>query len=462
MSKLLRCAIYIRVSTSEQAMHGKSLQAQREYLEKYASEHNMVVVGVYADEGQTARKELKKRKAIHSLLKDVEAHKLDVIIFWKMDRWFRNVSDFYKVQDILDANNVKWIAVAEPQMNLDTRDGRLNLNIMLSIGQNEVDTTSERIKFTVNSMIENGRLVWGDKNLGFGYTITDGKIVKDPETEHMADAFFQYILIHKSKNSAVKYMRDTFRIDFTYSMLRTMMNSEFYIGKYRNNENYCPAYLTKQQWEDIQKINKQNIKKASSGRIYYFSSMIRCPECGVLLAGSGCSSIINRKTKEKKTYCYYRCNNWAMNHNCNYSHKLSQNLIEQYLINNLALEYDRFRTRTTSIQAAKKQHARKRTKSAINAEISRLNLLFQKGRINFDYYNDEYSKLEQELKELDNVIPFRANYSHIENLLSDDFIKNYNSLTESNKQVFWHTIIEHIYVKDKDVVAVDFRGNVSD
>ena len=47
--KILRCAIYIRVSTFEQSVHGKSLQAQKEYLEHYAKEHNMSVVEVYED-----------------------------------------------------------------------------------------------------------------------------------------------------------------------------------------------------------------------------------------------------------------------------------------------------------------------------------------------------------------------------------------------------------------------------
>ena len=91
-SKIERCAIYIRVSTAEQMMHGKSLEAQKQYLTNYAKEHNMTVAGVYADEGKTARKELKKRKAIHSLLEDVKAGKIDVIIFWRIDRWFRNLS----------------------------------------------------------------------------------------------------------------------------------------------------------------------------------------------------------------------------------------------------------------------------------------------------------------------------------------------------------------------------------
>ena len=95
--KPLRCALYIRVSTAEQMVHGKSLEAQREYLEQYAKEQNMTVAGVYADEGKTARKELKKRRAIHALLEDVKAGRIDRILFWRLDRWFRNLSDFYKV-----------------------------------------------------------------------------------------------------------------------------------------------------------------------------------------------------------------------------------------------------------------------------------------------------------------------------------------------------------------------------
>ena len=31
-TKIERCAIYIRVSTTEQMMHGKSLEAQKEYF----------------------------------------------------------------------------------------------------------------------------------------------------------------------------------------------------------------------------------------------------------------------------------------------------------------------------------------------------------------------------------------------------------------------------------------------
>lgn len=312
MEKLLRCAIYIRVSTWEQATHGKSLTAQKEYLEGYAENHGMTVVGVYADEGQTARKELKKRKAIHTLLTDVKADKIDVILFWRMDRWFRNVSDFYKVQDILDAHGTRWVDVGEPNINMETRDGRLSLNLALAIGQNEVDTTSERIKFTVDNTIKNGGMVWGEVNLPLGYTIAmmDGKkrMVKDEKTAPIVEEFFSYFLKHQKKRQTVIHIQDTFGIPFSYSMLKTMLSSEFYIGKYRENRSYCPAYLTLEQWEQVQTISKRNIKNTPSGRVYLFTGLMHCPVCGQKLAGTGCQSIINRKTGEKRTYCYYRCN----------------------------------------------------------------------------------------------------------------------------------------------------------
>lgn len=460
--KILRAALYVRVSTAEQAIYGKSLPAQRECLESYANSHGMKVVALYADEGKTARKELKKRKAIHQLLEAVRQGEIDVILFWKMDRWFRSVSDFYKVQDILDEYHVRWIAVAEPNMNLETRDGRLNLNIMLSIGQNEVDTTSERIKFTVNSMIQNGRLVWGEENLplGFKIDVVDGKkqIVKDTDTEHMVHEFFDYFRKHQAKKKTVLHMQETFGIDFTYIMLRTMLSSEFYIGKYRDNLNYCPAYLTIQEWEKIQAISKRNVRTNKSGRIYYFSSLMRCPVCGQKLIGTGCSSIINRKTGEKRTYCYYRCNKANIDNLCQFRHKMSQNLIEEYLLNNLESEYEQFKTRSVNVSEKLKPKKNKRTSKQIQTEMDRLNLMFQKDRISFDYYDEEYSKLKKELEELSVAeLPVKKDFSYLENVLKCDFRNMYDTLSQENRQAFWHQIIDEIHLTvDNQIDYVDF------
>lgn len=459
---ITRAAIYIRVSTAEQAIHGKSLQAQRECLIEYADRHSMKVVGIYADEGQTARKELKKRKAIHALLRSVERGEVDIILFWKMDRWFRSVSDFYKVQDVLDEYGTKWAAVAEPNINMETRDGRLNLNIMLSIGQNEVDTTSERIRFTVNSMIQNGRIVWGDANLPLGYKIeTDGKakkIIKDPETEPMVREFFDYFRKYGAKRRTVIHMQEMFGIDFSYTMLKTMLSSEFYIGKYRDNVQYCPAYLTTQQWDEIQRLSKRNVRSSRSGRIYLFSGLIRCPLCGQKLAGTGCSSIINRKTGEKRTYCYYRCNKAFTDNICTYRHRLSQNMVEEYLLNGLKHKYELLKIRVFEISEKPKIKKTKRTTKQIHAELERLNLMFQKNRITVDYYDTEYARLDKELNEQTGVEKIVSkDYSYLENILENGLDSMYSSLSMENRQAFWRRIINQIHISGEGKMKyVDF------
>ena len=83
---------------------------------------------------------------MQELLADVQAGKIDRILSIKLDRWFRNVREYHKIQEILEANNVTWQATME-DYNTATADGRLKVNIMLSVAENESDRTSERIKF---------------------------------------------------------------------------------------------------------------------------------------------------------------------------------------------------------------------------------------------------------------------------------------------------------------------------
>ena len=141
---LKRAALYARVSTEEQAMHGVSLDAQKERLLSYAKENNLTVVDLYVDEGISARKRYTRRPEFLRMLEDVKQKKIDGVLFIKLDRWFRNIADYYEVQAILDKYRVQWIATEE-DYDTTTANGRLALNIKLAIAQDESDRTSERI-----------------------------------------------------------------------------------------------------------------------------------------------------------------------------------------------------------------------------------------------------------------------------------------------------------------------------
>lgn len=93
----------MRVSTEEQARHGDSIEAQRQALRQYAETHNLTVIGEYADEGVSGQKPVRKRPALSEMLREVEVDRVDLILFTKLDRWFRSVKLYYQAQEVLDA-----------------------------------------------------------------------------------------------------------------------------------------------------------------------------------------------------------------------------------------------------------------------------------------------------------------------------------------------------------------------
>lgn len=463
INKILRCAIYIRVSTAEQAMHGKSLAAQTEYLTRYAEGHNMVIIGVFADEGKTARKNFKDRKAIKKLLEHVKRDEVDVILFWKMDRWFRNVSDFYKVQDILDLHNTKWIATAEPNMNMETREGRLNLNIMLSINQNETDTTSERIRFVNESSVSHGKVISGAQPYGFKIAIGEDKIkkvVKDPDRENVTTDFFDYFLVHQSKRGTYLYLIEKYGPVITMRQVDTMCTNTMYYGRYRDNYNYCPAYITEEQYLKIQEINQRNIKvyinNNGTGEVYLFSGLMRCPVCGRKLSANRTTKNSHTGKPLKNPLRYYRCQNWCYKKECTYSKIANESTIESYLLEHieeakeLYVNPDSEAVRINNITAKENVQKKKPDRQKLVSELDRLNNMYQKGRISEEKYDSEYERITNALKELSEEpkqLPKRS-YDELEAILCSGWQEMYIKLTRENKQAFWRSLIKEIHLNE--------------
>ena len=149
--KVEEVALYIRVSTEEQALNGDSLRTQREELTKYAISNGFHIYGIYEDDGFSATN--LNRPALNRLLKDVEQNKIDRIFITKLDRLSRGVRNYYKILDTLDEHQVFWQTIFE-KYDSSTASGRLHINIMLSVAENESAQTSERIKSVFKTKIE--------------------------------------------------------------------------------------------------------------------------------------------------------------------------------------------------------------------------------------------------------------------------------------------------------------------
>ena len=71
------------------------------------------------------------RPALHKLLDDVRAHRIDVIVVYKVDRLTRSLADFAKLVELFDAHQVSFVSVTQA-FNTTTSMGRSTLNVLLS------------------------------------------------------------------------------------------------------------------------------------------------------------------------------------------------------------------------------------------------------------------------------------------------------------------------------------------
>lgn len=451
---ILRVALLTRVSTEEQVVRGYSLQAQEEALVEYANNNKMKIVGIYRDEGHSARKPVLKRPIMLELLEDVKAGKIDRILFIKLDRWFRNVSEYHAIQTILDKHNVTWQAILE-DYNTATADGRLKVNIMLSVAENEADRTSERIKFVFNSKVARKECFF-KLPLGYKRERIDGvlRAVKDPETQHIVEDFFQRAMATSIRRAAeemnIKYDRV-----HPYKFWWGITKREFYTGTYKGVEDFAPAYITKEEWEELNNKNK-TIKKTKKNRTYMFTGLLYCPNCGRKLGGKYCTS----GSGYANEYMYYRCMG-KMAGTCEFKQVTEKN-IEQYLLDNVRAEMEKY---LLSAEAEPKEEKELKPKKneieKLQERLRRLNVVFFAGNITDEEYAEQSNTIKNQIaiaQQDESKAEKPIDTEAIKAFLATDFESIYETLTKEERRTLWRSVIDRIELDGIEPVGIKFKA----
>lgn len=90
-----KSAIYIRVSTEDQAREGFSLGEQKEKLQDLCKYKGYEIYKVYEDAGISAKN--MERPAFQEMMSDMRSGKINIIISYKLDRITRSVQDLEKL-----------------------------------------------------------------------------------------------------------------------------------------------------------------------------------------------------------------------------------------------------------------------------------------------------------------------------------------------------------------------------
>lgn len=436
----MRVALYARVSTEEQAVHGLSIGVQQETLLAWAKQNHHTVVNVYVDAGISARKPASKRPALQSLLDDVRSDKIDVVAFTKLDRWFRNVKEYYKVQDVLDAHHVSWRALEE-DYETETSSGRFKVNIMLSVAESEADRTSERIKAVNKSKREKGLCHQGQHT--FGLKVVKGKLTEDPEKAPIVRDIFKHYIAHQSVTATRRYLLSRYGIVRTYNDTKRLLRNKRYIGVADNGKQLYSPIVPPEDFALAQSIMAERSARHSGDytqkHTYLFTGIAYCAECGHRMTGT-------MSHVHGTEYVYYKCPSYA-GRSCIHRRRGREETLERYMVEHILSECIDYNAAVAQQNAAMRPTV---DRAAVKRKMEKLKDLYLSDLIDRDLYEQDYTALRAQLE---------APEPEPKPLIDIDALRSalsvYDDLEPPEKREFWRRSVQRIIIANDGTISFD-------
>ena len=307
--------LYIRVSTEDQAREGFSLPEQEKRLRAMCEYKGYEIYKLYKDAGISA-KTGNTRPAFEELLQDIRDKKCNTIVVLKLDRLTRSVFDLEGIMNFLEENNA-YLDCANEEINTTNSSGKMVARLLTTVSQNEIERTSERIKFGLAGAIKEGHI---PARAPLGYKHENKKLVPDPLTKDIVLRIYDLYFEGKSYyNIATIFNEEQVlgKTNWKDTGILRIISNEVYKGDYVHGKrtNHPTLYrdvvepiISKEMWDNCQVQKKKNQKNYMRTQTYIFLQKLKCPKCGRMLAGGA-----SHKIKSNKWYFYYRCENCKNN-----------------------------------------------------------------------------------------------------------------------------------------------------
>ncbi|MCL1845035.1 MAG: recombinase family protein [Defluviitaleaceae bacterium] len=342
---MINTGIYVRVSTEEQVREGYSIRAQEEKLQNYAKLKEWNILGIYADEGISA-KDIEGRPEVKRLIADVVSGKINNVLVYKIDRLTRSTKNLIELIDLFNENQCAFNSLCE-SIDTSSATGRMFLKIVGIFAEFERENLAERVKLGFERKAKEGYSVC-TITPSYGYSRSKGtKIQKEEPIEAgiVRRIFNMYLHDDYSMHKIVQILNAE-KIPtkkgklWNAKTVKLVLQNPNYIGKVRyacnDAKNYFEAKgqheaildegIFYQVQEKISKIKKiTRTKRPRSG--VYFCGVLRCPLCESKLSTKW------NYNKSKVGYPSYRCIN-ALKGVCNaktMSHAKTTTAFEEYI-----------------------------------------------------------------------------------------------------------------------------------
>lgn len=307
-------AIYIRVSTEEQAKEGYSISAQKQKLKAYCIAQGWEVSGVYVDEGISAKD--MNRPQLQQMIKDIKAGLVDCVLVYRLDRLTRSVLDLYKLLETFEKHDCKFKSATEV-FETTTALGRMFITIVAAMAQWERENTGERVSMGFHEKVRQGKYALNFRLFGYNLDLKTGTLsINEEEAKIVRQIVHLYLKEGMGANRICQYLNERnikTRNGNTWGDkgIIQILKSPVYYGTIQygtaTSEGAAPAIIDKETHDLIQQTlerrRNKNPKEISSD--YIFSGLLRCNDCGASRVGYRVYPTL--ASGEKVQYKNYRC-----------------------------------------------------------------------------------------------------------------------------------------------------------
>ena len=415
MEKIQRAALYIRVSTQEQAMEGYSIEAQTERLTAYCKARGWNIHDIYTDPGFSGSNT--QRPALQRLFSDIKEGLVDCVLVYKLDRLSRSQKDtLYMIEDVFAAHNVAFVSMNE---NFDTSSpfGRAMIGILSVFAQLEREQIKERSIMGRTERAKSG--LWhGGGWRPIGYDYVDGHLQINASEAVIIREVYKLFLESTPLTRISALIEERYGRFFQHSAIRSMLDTPLYLGQISWDGKTYPgeheAIIDEISFKRAQTLLADRRRIAAAKPFpfkpkHLLSGLLVCANCGASYITKGNYS---GRGANKKYRPYYYCHSRAkikasriIDPTCLNPVYAVADLDAHILreIEHLSSDRNYFRqvfekhqSHNEISQIEQDRHALLCRLDAIDTQLSRVIDLYQLGTISMDAIGQRTQKLQEE------------------------------------------------------------------
>ncbi|MFA9493164.1 recombinase family protein [Streptococcus sp. E17BB] len=471
-----KVAIYVRVSTTNQAEEGYSIDEQKDKLTAYCKIKDWAIYNIYTDGGFTGSNT--HRPALEQLVKDAKKKKFDTVLVYKLDRLSRSQKDtLYLIEEIFIKNSIEFLSLQE---NFDTSTpfGKAMIGLLAVFAQLEREQIKERMQLGKLGRAKTGKsMMWSKVAFGYDYHKETGEMTVNAWQAITVNNIYDWYLSGKSITKIRDALNENYpkKPAWSYRIVRQILDNPVYCGynQYKGEiykGNHEPI-ISKEVFDKVQdelKIRQRTAAEKFNPRPfqakYMLSGIAQCGYCNAPL-----QIVMGMIRKDGTRFIKYECKQrypkktkgvtvYNNNEKC-HSGAYEKDEVEKYVLKEISkLQHDTAYLdelfsdpETERIDRASYQ----KQIDELTKKLSRLNNLYIDDRITLEELqkqSDEFTTMRATLQdELENDPSLKAESQkeHMRRILATDDILGLNY--EQQKEIV-RPLINKVQVTAEDIV----------